>query len=213
MNAVVALRGEQREHFLLRKILWHRHRKSDDEPRVAGEFGARFQRRQNAGRRVAVDRLPAAAAEQLRRACEQQFQMIVELGHGADRRARGAHRIGLVDGDGRRNTVDGIDLRPVHAVEKLPRVRRERLDVTTLALGVEGVEDQRGFARARDAGDDGQLVERQRQRQVLQIILARPANHNGVGAVVQVVTGIHGLQAEREVRFLEAYSTAEFGAG
>ncbi len=69
----------------------------------------------------------AAAAVQLRRAGEQQLQVVVQLGHGADRGARGAHRVGLVDGDRRRDALDRVDLRLVHAVEELARVGREGL--------------------------------------------------------------------------------------
>ena len=76
--------------------------------------------------------------------------------------------------------VDRIDLRLVHAVEELPRVRRERLDVAALAFGVQRIEHQRRLARARNAGDDDQLVQRQRERQVLEIVLARAMNSNCV---------------------------------
>ena len=89
---------------------------------------------------------------------EQQLQMIVELGHRAHGGARSTHRIGLLDGDGRRNALDAIDLRSVHAVEELTRVGRESLDVAALAFGVQRVEHQRGLARSGHAGDDDQLV-------------------------------------------------------
>ena len=107
---------------------------------------------------------------------EQQLQVVVDLRHRADRRARGAHRVGLVDGDRRRDALDGIDLRLVHAVEELARVRRERLDVAALALGVERVEHERGLARARRAGDDDQLARGDVDVEVLQVVLARAAD-------------------------------------
>ena len=100
----------------------------------------------------------AAAAVQLRRAREEQLQVVVELGHRADGRARGAHRVGLVDGDRRRDALDAVDLRLVHAVEELARVGREGLDVAALALGVERVEHERGLARAGHAGHDDELA-------------------------------------------------------
>ena len=68
--------------------------------------------------------------------------MIVEFRHRADGRARRAHLVRLIDGDRGRNAVYRIDLRLVHAIEKLARVRRERFDVATLALGVERVEHE-----------------------------------------------------------------------
>jgi len=50
-------------------------------------------------RRIASHRLGALAAVKLRSACEQQLQVIVQLRHRADRAARGAHGIGLIDRD------------------------------------------------------------------------------------------------------------------
>ena len=73
-----------------------------------------------------------------------------------------------------------VDLRLVHAVEELPRVRRERFDVAALAFGIERVEDERRLAAARYAGDDDQLVRGQLERQVLEIVLARAADHDRV---------------------------------
>ena len=85
----------------------------------------------------------ALAAKELRRSREEQLQVIVDLRHRPDRRARRAHGVGLVDGDRRRDSLDRIDLGLVHAVEELARVGRERLDVAALSLGVERVEDER----------------------------------------------------------------------
>ena len=110
---------------------------------------------------------------QLAGAREQQLQVIVELGHRADGGARGAHRVGLVDGDGRRNAVDAIDRRLVHAVEELARVGREGLDVAALAFGVQRVEHQRGLARAGHARHHHQLVQRNVEVEILEIVLAR----------------------------------------
>src|SRR5207249_7676662 len=121
-----------------------------------------------------------APAEQRRGAREQQLQVIVELGHRADGRARGAHRVGLVDGDSGRNSRDRLDLRLVHAVEELPGVGGEGLDVTALAFRVQGVEHQRRLARARHAGDHDQLVERQIEIEALQVVLARATHEDGV---------------------------------
>jgi hypothetical protein len=84
--------------------------------------GARRQVERRWFRRVVPHRQRGLAVEQLRGAREQQLQVVVQLGHRADRRARGAHRVGLVDGDGRRHAVHAVHRRAVHAVEELPRV-------------------------------------------------------------------------------------------
>ena len=110
----------------------------------------------------------------------EQFEVIGELGHGAHGRAGGSHGVRLINGDRRRNTVDALNPRLVHAIEKLARVGRKRLDVATLTFGIERVEDERGFARARDPGDDDQFVQRQLERDVLEVILAGAVNSDAV---------------------------------
>src|SRR5512145_466935 len=109
---------------------------------------------------------------------EQQLKMIMEFGHGADRGAGGAYGPALIDGNGRRDAFDGLNIRLVHAVEKLPRVGGKTLDVAALAFGVENIEGERGFARAADTGDDGQLIERNLDVEVLEIILPGAADVN-----------------------------------
>jgi len=81
---------------------------------IAGPHG---QRVLNALGGVAPNRSPTSPAVQDRGAGEQQLQVIVELRHGADGRARGPHGVGLIDGYRRRNAVDAIDLRLVHPVQ------------------------------------------------------------------------------------------------
>jgi len=102
--------------------------------------------------------------------------------------ARRSHRVGLVDRDRRRHALDAIDGGPVHAVEELPRVGREGLDIAALTLGVQSVEHQRALARARDAGHDDQLAGRDVEVEVGEIVLARAANADRAPRV-----GGHGL--------------------
>jgi hypothetical protein len=79
---------------------------------------------------------------------------------------------------------DRLDLRLVHAIEELPGVRGEGLDVTALAFGIQGVEHQRRLARPRDARHDDQLVERDVEIEALEIVLARATHADGVAAGV-----------------------------
>ena len=62
--------------------------------------------------------------------------------------------------------------------QELARVGRERLDVAPLALGVDRVEGERGLARAGEAGEHDQLVARDGQVDVLEVVLARAADHD-----------------------------------
>ena len=106
----------------------------------------------------------------------QQPQVVVDLGDRADGRTRGAGGRLLLNRDRGRQPIDGVDVGPLHLVEKLPRVGRQRLDVAPLSLGVDRVERQRALARPGKSGDDGQGIARNRDGNVLQIVLTSPAN-------------------------------------
>ena len=147
VDARVALLLEQREHLGFAEIRRHGHREREHQPGVARGGRARPQVGGDAVRRVPAHRPATAAAVQPRRPGVQQLQVVVELGHGPHGRARGPHRVGLVDGDRRGDALDPVHLRLVHAIEELPCVGREGLDVAALALRVNGVEHQRGLAR------------------------------------------------------------------
>ena len=75
-----------------------------------------------------------------------------------DRGIRGGRL--LLDGDRGREAVDQIDVGLLHLLEKLARVGRQRLDVAALPFGVNRVEGERRLARARQPGDDRELVPR-----------------------------------------------------
>ena len=176
VDARVALLLQQRADFGFLEVLRHDHREADVHARIAGRGGAARGVGVDAFGVVAAHGLAAVPAVQSGGAREQQLQVIVELGHRADGGARGAHRIRLVDGDGRRNAVDAVHRGLVHAIEELARVRREGLDVAPLALGVQRVEHQRGLARARHARHHHEFLQRNLEVEVLQIVLTRAAN-------------------------------------
>src|SRR6476661_1906763 len=144
--ACIALRCQQLFHFLFRKILRYGNAERDDEARVTGRLRPRRERGVNRIRRIAAYALPAAAAIKLRGARKEELQVIIELRHSANGRARGTDGIRLVDGDCGRNAVNRIDLRLVHAIEKLARIRRECLDITPLAFRIQRIEDERRLA-------------------------------------------------------------------
>ena len=97
-------------------------------------------------RALALDR--SAAVRTVRCACAsvQQSQIIVDLGDGPDRRAGIVTGRLLLDRDRRGQPLNGVDVRLLHEAEELPRVRRERLDVAALTLGVDRIEGERGFS-------------------------------------------------------------------
>ena len=125
-------------------------------------------------RRLAGDQPPAVRAVRHADARVEQPEVVVDLGDRADGRARVARRRLLVDRDRRRQTLDEVDVGLVHLAEELAGVRRQRLDVTALALGVDRVERERRLPRTREPGEHDQLIARQHEVDVAQVVLACP---------------------------------------
>jgi hypothetical protein len=117
------------------------------------------------------------------RACasEQQAQVVVDLGDGADRRPRVAVGRLLVDRHGRGQALDEVDVGLVHLTEELARVCRQRLDVPALSLGEDRVEGERGLARAGQPGEDHERVAGQVEGDVLEVVLAGTTDDQAVG--------------------------------
>ena len=110
---------------------------------------------------VVLDGLAGGGVEAGGDVAEPDLKVVGQLGHGADGGAGGFDRVGLLDGDGGADVLDGIDLGLVEEVEELAGVGGESLDVAALSLGVEGVENEGAFARAAGAGDDDAAAEGQ----------------------------------------------------
>jgi hypothetical protein len=106
----------------------------------------------------------------------QQAHVIVDLGDGGDGRARVLRRGLLLDRDRRREPVDLVDVGLLHHLEELARIGRERFDIASLALGIDRVEGERRLARARQPREHDELVARDRQVDVLEVVLARAAD-------------------------------------
>ena len=151
------------------------------EQRHLGALGQLEQLVDDLGRRARRDRAAAQVAALLAGARVEHAQVVVDLGDRADGRARVVRRRLLLDGDGRRQPADVLVLRLLHLPEELPRVRRQRLDVAALPLGVERVERERRLARAGDAGEDHQLVLGDLEVVDVEVVLARALDDDHVG--------------------------------
>jgi hypothetical protein len=99
-------------------------------------------------------------------------QVVVHFGDRADRRARIPARRLLIDRDRRREALDDVDVGLVHLPEELAGVGGQRLDISTLPLGVDRVEGEARLARSRNAGEHDQLVARQFDVHVLEVVFA-----------------------------------------
>ena len=98
--------------------------------------------------RLARDGRAADVDSAAGRGGEEEAEVVVDFRHRADGRARAARDGLLLDGDGGREAVNRVDVGAFELVEELPGVGREGFDVAALALGVDGVEGERRFARA-----------------------------------------------------------------
>ena len=177
-DAAVALQPELLEELLELALAAPDHRRHHHEPRPLVEghdpVGDLLDR-------LPLDRLPALGAVGLADPRPEQAQIVVDLGDGADRRARVARGRLLVDRDRRRETVDRVDVRLLHQAEELAGVGGQRLDVAALTLGVDRVEGKARLAGPGEAGHDDQGVARQLEVDVLEVVLTRPADDYALG--------------------------------
>ncbi len=91
---------------------------------------------------------------------EQQAKIIVDFGNGPDGRTRTAAGGLLLNRDGRAKSIDCINIRTFHLIQKLPRVGRKSLHVASLTLGVNRVKRQGRLPRPAQPGHHGQGVAR-----------------------------------------------------
>jgi hypothetical protein len=195
----VALAPEVEEQLAVLALAPANHRREEDDAAARGQ------------RHEAVDHLldglrgdHAAAPGTMRDADpgEEHAQVVVDLGDRPHRRARILRGGLLLDGDGGRQALDRVDVRLLHLLEELARIGRQGLDVAALTLGVDGVEGERGLARAAQPGDDDELVPRNLDVDGLEVVLPRPADDDAIVGHVHARRGaVHSL-----VRFLPQWS-------
>src|SRR5438552_16670972 len=87
-------------------------------------------------------------------------QIIVNFRDGADGGTRRTRSGFLFDGDGRRKSLDDVDIRALHLVEKLARIGGKRFDVAALAFGVNRVKGERRLTGTREPGNTREGVAR-----------------------------------------------------
>ena len=181
-----ALRGEERERVLARDRGGDLDLERDD--RAASFEPAADEILEDGIRRGRDDFAVAVRTEEAGAGGEELLDVVVQLGHRADRRARVADGVALADGDGGRDAVDRVDERRREAVEELPRVGRERLDVSPLPLGVDRVEHERRLPRPRHPRDDRDLPRGDVEVDAAQVVLPRPADADRLGrrAIIQL---------------------------
>src|SRR5579883_3064114 len=108
----------------------------------------------------------------------EQAQIVMNLRHRADRRARVVRRSLLINRDRGGEAIDMVDVRFLHLVQELAGIGGKRLDIAALPLGENGVKGQAALARPGEARDDHQLIAGDRHIDILQIMFASAANNN-----------------------------------
>ena len=86
----------------------------------------------------------------------------------------------LLDGHGRRNAGDVVDVGPRHHFEKLARVSGKTVDVAALPFGVNDIEGQRGFSRTAQAGKNHEAVARNVDADIFEIVFLGADDGDGV---------------------------------
>ena len=74
-----------------------------------------------------------------------------------------------------------VDVRLLHHLQELARVGRQAFHIAPLAFGIDGVEGERGLARAGETREHHEGVAWDFQIDVLEVVLACPADVNGLG--------------------------------
>ena len=73
----------------------------------------------------------------------------------------------LVDGNGRRETLDKVNVGLIHLTDKHSRIGGKALNEASVTLGIEGVKGQGGLSATRKTGQNNQLVTRNCYRNIL----------------------------------------------
>ena len=158
----------------------------------------------------------------------EQPEVLCDLGDRGDGGLAGTAGDALLDRDGGRDPGEPIHRGSRQLFHELARVGRHRLHETPLALGKHDIEGQRRLARTGHAGDNGQLPVRNREGEILEIVLPRALDRQlgrhcrlprdvelfTFGAVGPGRLGRHQLQTPSSpLRTLPAQCRAEKGRG
>ena len=116
----------------------------------------------------------------------EEAEEVVDFGDGGDGGFAASARDALLDGHGRGESVDMIDVRFFHLLDELAGVGRHAVEEAALAFGKEDVEGEGRFARTAQAGHDDEFVAGNFEGNVFQVVLA------GAGDADAVVVRGHG---------------------
>ena len=159
------------EHLFVLALAAANHGRHDHEASVLGQVKDRVHHLLH---RLPGHGAPAFRAVGMAHAGEEEAQVVVDLGNGAYCGARVVGDALLVNGDSRGEALDVVHIRLVHPPKELAGIGGEGLDVAALPFGVDGIKGKGTLARARDAGDNYQLVPGDDHVNVLEVVLPSP---------------------------------------
>ena len=110
------------------------------------------------------------------------------LGGGCDSRPWCVSATPLLNGNGGRESFNGLESRLAGLLEKLTRICCQRLHVLALAFRKHGVKGKRGLAGSRDSGNDNQLVSGNLDIDSPKIVLLGPLDDDGFCGTTHEVT-------------------------
>lgn len=102
----------------------------------------------------------------------QHAQQVGKCRDTADGRAGGGSAALLLESDGGRKAVDGIDLGHAHLMKEAARVWGDGFQVAALRFGIESAKGERRLARAGYAGEHNESISRDPNIHVLEIVFA-----------------------------------------
>ena len=121
---------------------------------------------------------------------EQQTEVVVDLGDGADRGPWITRRRLLVDRDCWRQALDEIDVGLIHLPKKLAGVGAQAFDVASLPFRINGVERKARLAGPRQSGENDQAIAREVDRNIAQVVFAGATNDEPIRHKTAYRTGV-----------------------
>ena len=125
-------------------------------------------------------------------------QIVLNFGDRAHRGAGVMARGFLINRDGGRQALDGINIGLINLAQKLTRISRETLDIAALAFSKDRVERERTLAATAHPREHHHLVARDGDINVLEVVLTRTPNADHV--LKRTAAEIHGLRQGRVLR-------------
>src|SRR5579863_1712422 len=101
---------------------------------------------------------------------KQQAQIIIDLGHGANRGTWGSGDHLLFDRNSGTQAFNIVDIRFVHPRHELTCVFTKTFGIAALSFSEQGIDSQGGFARTRDSGNYDQFIAGNADVDILEVV-------------------------------------------